>query len=442
MSLPDTQPTHLPDETLLKCLRGRLADERRSMADVLRLMAEVDRRRLYAASACDSMFAYATRVLGMSESAAYRRICVARAGRRFPSIFERVQNGQHHLSGLCVLVPYLTDENQRELLDAAAGLGKRDIEQLVARRFPKADVPTSLRKQPSPGRVEASDRTAAKPEATPCAPQGSAPQLSQPKPAEPLGLPLSAPVVHRQQHPQPLSDERYLLKVTVSSRQRDKLQQAQDLLGEQDVAAVMEQALDALIAQQLKKKYAVGAKPRQTQPKQKGTSSPAVVRGASNEPKPNVAPRSRAIPAEVRRAVYARDAGQCGFVDPQTGQRCQARSHLELHHRVPFAKGGAHSVDNVMLACRTHNAHYARRDYGQARIQTAIETRRANGKYTDLLADARASTAPGEGCEPRTYRGHRSGSKRPTGAAEPVVRYRVSPSLVLAGGTTAKCGGS
>ena len=77
----------LHDDALLECLRGKLSQERQITTEVLRLMAEVDRRRLYAQSACDSMFAFATRVLGMSEAAAYKRIQVARAGRRFPTLF-------------------------------------------------------------------------------------------------------------------------------------------------------------------------------------------------------------------------------------------------------------------------------------------------------------------------------------------------------------------
>ena len=72
------------DEALVSQLRQRLAQERCITAEVLRLMAEVDRRKLYVEAACDSMFAFATRVLGMSEAAAYKRIQVARAGRRFP----------------------------------------------------------------------------------------------------------------------------------------------------------------------------------------------------------------------------------------------------------------------------------------------------------------------------------------------------------------------
>jgi hypothetical protein len=50
------------------------------------------------------------------------------------------------------------------------------------------------------------------------------------------------------------------------------------------------------------------------------------------------------------------------------GRRCTARQGLEYHHRRPFAHGGDHSVDNVALACKCHNAYLAEIDYGQEAI--------------------------------------------------------------------------
>ena len=78
-------------------------------------------------------------------------------------------------------------------------------------------------------------------------------------------------------------------------------------------------------------------------------------------------PRTRQIPAAVKRAVYERDGGRCRYVDQQ-GRRCTARQGLEFHHRHPFGCGGDHSVDNVFLACRAHNGYLAEVDYGRKAI--------------------------------------------------------------------------
>ena len=67
----------------------------------------------------------------------FNRILVARASRAFPLVLERLKNGAIHLSGLRILVPHLTPDNHLELLDESTRKSKREIEALVARRFPK-----------------------------------------------------------------------------------------------------------------------------------------------------------------------------------------------------------------------------------------------------------------------------------------------------------------
>ena len=69
------------------------------------------------------------------------------------------------------------------------------------------------------------------------------------------------------------------------------------------------------------------------------------------------APQSRHIPAEVRRAVWTRDDGQCAFVG--ASGRCGERGRLEFHHVRPFAAGGAATVENIELRCRAHNVYEA-----------------------------------------------------------------------------------
>lgn len=58
-------------------------------------------------------------------------------------------------------------------------------------------------------------------------------------------------------------------------------------------------------------------------------------------------PRRRAIPREVRRAVWVRDGGRC--------VACGADFELQFDHVIPLALGGASTPENLQLLCAPCN---------------------------------------------------------------------------------------
>ena len=72
-------------------------------------------------------------------------------------------------------------------------------------------------------------------------------------------------------------------------------------------------------------------------------------------------PQRSPIPTWIRHTVYTRDAGSCSWTSP-TGHRCGSRHRLELHHIVPWARGGPDTVENLTLHCREHNRYEALRE--------------------------------------------------------------------------------
>lgn len=268
------------------------------------------------------MTRYAIEHLGYSEGAARHRITAARLARRFPVIFDRVSRGELHLAGLNVLGPHLSDDNCRDLLDAAAGRTRTAIEEIVAARKPISDVLPMVVQMSSP-----TDQT---------------PPVATPRPPAPPILPGT----------KPLSAESFSITVTVDRRTRDLLAEARDLLGHAvpggDLGAVVSRALDTLVTQLRKKKYAETDAPRRAR-------APA--------------PGSRTIPAAVRRAVADRDGRQCAFVSDE-GHRCTETRRLELDHRHAHARGGPANEDNIRLLCATHNALHAERTYGRSHVET------------------------------------------------------------------------
>jgi 5-methylcytosine-specific restriction endonuclease McrA len=145
----------------------------------------------------------------------------------------------------------------------------------------------------------------------------------------------------------PLSAKRFAVQFTVDESTHELLRHAQELLGQRvapgDVADVFTRALKAYVALLERAKFAATDQPQARSRR--------------------MAADSRHIPARMKRAVWARDGGQCTFVS-DAGLRCDARASLEFDHVQEFARGGEATVDNIQLRCRGHNQHTAERTFG------------------------------------------------------------------------------
>ncbi len=126
--------------------------ERHQATDVVAYLVEVERRELHVEAGFASLFAFCVDRLGMSVDVAGNRIYAVRVAAQYPDVLDMLADGRVYISGLRLLGPHLTRSNHRELLDAASGKSKRDIEVLVAQRFPRPDEGPSIRKLPRSSR--------------------------------------------------------------------------------------------------------------------------------------------------------------------------------------------------------------------------------------------------------------------------------------------------
>jgi 5-methylcytosine-specific restriction endonuclease McrA len=141
------------DDELLSTARRLIGAERKLTAKLVAYLAEIEERRLHLVAGFASMFDFCTRGLGLSENEAFRRIAAARLGRRFPAVHALLASGAVHLTTLELLREHLTDENHVELLESVSGKTKREVEALLATRFPKPNAPSRVR-QLSPERFK------------------------------------------------------------------------------------------------------------------------------------------------------------------------------------------------------------------------------------------------------------------------------------------------
>jgi hypothetical protein len=350
-------PSQLSDSELIAEVAHLAGSERQATVALIAHLAELDARRLHLRAGFPSLFVYCTQVLRLSEGGAYNRIEAARVAGRFPAVLDLLQQGALNLATVRLVAPHLTMENYGALLDGASFKSKREVEELLARLFPRADVAASVRKLPGarPSASEGSFHGAdvPRPPLVGCADQPPRASSNSEAAIGGNGVAWAAqvPPAQRPQNPLvvPLSSDRYQIRFTASASTCEKLRRAQDLLRhavpDGDPAEVFDRALTALLEELARRKFAATERPR-----------------ASREPSAG----SRAIPAAVKRSVAARDQGRCAFVAAD-GRRCGARGFVEFHHVVPYARSGPATEANIQLRCRAHNDYEAELDFGRKR---------------------------------------------------------------------------
>ena len=199
----------LSDRALTAEVVRLASDEQRATAALVAALAEFDIRRLYLREGCSSLFVYCTRVLHLSEHAAYTRIRAARTATRFPVIFDQLAEGEITVTNVGILAPVLTEQNHRQLLHDARHRTSKEVQLMAVGIDPRPDVPCTIT---------------------------------------------------------PLGPDRFSMLFTMSRDTYDKLREAQDLLqhvtphGDPDV--VFGRALDALLPLLERRKYGRTQAPR------------------------------------------------------------------------------------------------------------------------------------------------------------------------------------
>src|SRR5262245_34983619 len=235
-------PSHLSNADLVAALHSLARGEREATAQLIAHLAEMDARRLYLVAGFSSLFVYCTTVLRLSEDAAYNRIDVARTVRRFPLILDKLAEGSLSIATVRLLSPHLTPGSKDELIGAASGKSRRQVEELLARHAPRPDVAPSIRKLPTRA-------------STPPMADGGRPGATSPSGRTPQTLPVLASVAvatpSRRPLVTPLSPGRYEVRFTARAETCEKLKLARDILRHSvptgDPAEIIDRALTLLL---------------------------------------------------------------------------------------------------------------------------------------------------------------------------------------------------
>ncbi|MES1178435.1 MAG: HNH endonuclease signature motif containing protein [Myxococcales bacterium] len=365
----------LADDELLAALSRIVGKRNQVTAEFLAYLAELDERQLFLDLGYPSLFAYCVDALGLCESTAGRHIAAARVCRDHAHAFELVARGELHASALSLMKKYVTAENAAELFELCKRQSARQVEELLAARFPRPDVRDLIRRLPVVARpipdVGSEVSSAAAPEA-PVA--DDAPAMESRTQESGANGHSELPKSRRLE---PLSADRYGVHFTADGEFRDLLERVRGLAGHRlpsgDILTLVKRGLEAYERELEKERFAVSRKAR------------ARARALCGK-------RKRHHAAAVAREVFVRDGKQCSYVSPD-GRRCSSRVRLELDHVQPWALGGVSSATNLRLRCRAHNQRYARQCFGELHIRAARARKLRSSRHC-AIRNTRAPTDP------------------------------------------------
>jgi len=112
----------------------------RAEAELLEIIQQVDKRKVFRALGFSSLFTYVTQSLGLSENLAYNFITVARKSNEIPQMKEAIESGTLNVSKARRVVSVINSDNQASWIEKASNLTQREVEKKVAEVQPQSRV--------------------------------------------------------------------------------------------------------------------------------------------------------------------------------------------------------------------------------------------------------------------------------------------------------------
>lgn len=317
----------MQDQQLLQQIKNAVEEERQATTQVLHLLMEIEKRKLFAQRGYDSLFSFTVQYLGYSEPAAHRRISAMRALKEFPSLEPKINSGELTLTNIAqvqvalrqeIKIRPVASEVKLQLYEASLNKSTRECEKLIRQQMPAT--------------------------------------LTQERRRE-------------------IDEKHTELKITLDEETIQKLEQLKQLWSHKlpsgsDSELIKAMAEFCLTKEDSKRKVSLAKKESQSLAAE--TKKPPTPQNLTTDtkksPRPSKtpAPESRYIPNKLRRHIWQRDQGICQFKDHLTQKICGSKRFIQIDHVQPWALGGTHIEGNLQLLCRAHNSLRAERTFGSS----------------------------------------------------------------------------
>jgi len=387
--------SNINNQQLLDYFSGVVIKERTLTAEVVRYIAELYKRRLYAELGFSSLFAMLTEKYLYSKSAAYRRIQAAKVFLLFPRVLEYLEAGKLNLVSLSLIEPHVTQENGEKLIQDILGKNKEEIEYYLSNHFFKVEkTQDKIRRLPvikkesiyfhSGSNFEMPDGSTTQGILTQesVTPGSATPEVSQEEKKKVLSLSFFLPDTLKSDAP-PQEEEvrRVKIEFVADEKVAQKIERAKELLRHRfpqgKLEDIINEALELLLEKKDPERKIKRINNKETVYSHSGSTSETVKDASQKKEKTSLKmsflfsdtpiPRrtlSRYIPKTIQREVYERDHGECSYTSHE-GKKCGERNFLELDHIRPFSLDGASTKDNLRLLCRAHNQWRREKTFGR-----------------------------------------------------------------------------
>ena len=287
---------------------------RRQEVALISIFQEIEESRVYLHFEMPSLFAYATKLLGLSEATTCMLAAVMRASKKVPELKAAIEEGKITLSSARRIAPVLNNQNKAVWLGKAAKLPIRKLEIELATQFPD---------RPSPTRIRAKTEL-----------------LSR-------------------------------IEMDLPHETVEKLKRSEEILAQKrQVPVDMAQTLDAVLTEFLERHDPVQRAERLVRA---ARSTKTTLVHAKTQKLPvslpvKITPEHQAlarrmgfkvprvkISAKEIRQFALRDGSMCTFRYTD-GNRCTNRKWLHVHHVRQVAGGGSNSAYNLTTLCAAHHA--------------------------------------------------------------------------------------
>ena len=153
--------TPLRDQDLHLRLIATVREEKKLLHQILHLLQEVERRKLYCDHRCKSLFDYAVKILKYSEAEAYTRIAAMRLIKQIPEVEKDLQSGTLTLTNVAQAQSFFRRQEsplplakKKSVMASLRNQPTRKAKKILSELAPQSDAATDRIRTLADGRVE------------------------------------------------------------------------------------------------------------------------------------------------------------------------------------------------------------------------------------------------------------------------------------------------